>query len=101
MEKAAEEIGISLEAFKGLCRTFVEETDSDLLIITSSLAKNDRSEIKKRAHHIKGAALSLEFNAVADCVFSIEEKAEVISSQELEDLVFRLNNELVEIKKVL
>lgn len=65
METAADEIGISLEAYRRLCSLFLETMEKDTAQLREALETEQREEIRSRAHHIKGAAANLEFTVLS------------------------------------
>ncbi len=64
-ESAAEEIGISITAYKRLCVLFLSTVDDDIKKLPEAAESGNREELRSRAHHIKGAAVNLEFTALA------------------------------------
>jgi HPt (histidine-containing phosphotransfer) domain-containing protein len=61
IETAAGEIGISAEAYRRLCFLFISAMDDDLQGMLQALETGNKEELSKRAHHIKGASMNLEF----------------------------------------
>jgi HPt (histidine-containing phosphotransfer) domain-containing protein len=66
LHNAADEIGISIEAYKHLCSLFIENTDKDMVKLKAAFDSNRRKEAADLAHHIKGAASNMEFPHMAD-----------------------------------
>lgn len=66
LKNAAEEIGISVEAYKRLCSLFIENTDKDIVKLKEAFAANRQQEAADIAHHIKGAASNMDFLKMAE-----------------------------------
>ncbi|MDY7028151.1 MAG: Hpt domain-containing protein [Spirochaetota bacterium] len=65
IEAAADEIGISVDAYRRLCSLFLETMQKDTARLREALETEQREEILSRAHHIKGAAANLEFTVLS------------------------------------
>ncbi|SRR6056297_200149 len=66
IQSKADEIGISVDAYKRLCSLFINNTDKDLDLLSTAITSNDIQIISDTAHHIKGAASNMEFETMAD-----------------------------------
>ena len=64
-QRHADEIGISVEAYKKLCSTFLETTKKDLSALLHAVEAEKRDEISSLAHHIKGSAANMEFEELS------------------------------------
>jgi len=62
---AADEIGISPEAYKRLCALFLETMKEDTEKLVQAVSSGSRDEIHGSAHHIKGAAANLDFELLS------------------------------------
>lgn len=65
-EHLAGEIGISVEAYKRLCTTFLRTTKEDISSLSEALKSENREEISSISHHIKGSASNMEFEEISD-----------------------------------
>jgi HPt (histidine-containing phosphotransfer) domain-containing protein len=74
-ERAAEEIGISPEAYKRLCRLFVDSTRKDLEALRSAVAAGDCATAATTAHHIKGSARNMDFEDLAAIAEEVTRRA--------------------------
>lgn len=83
MESAADEIGISLDAYRRLCSLFLETMEKDTARLREALVTEQREEIRSRAHHIKGAAANLEFTVLS---LKAEEMQHAAHGEEMEQL---------------
>lgn len=71
----AEGLGLEEEDGRRLVLTFLESTEQDLLLLEQAFSKRDAEKIRATAHHIKGAASSLELKVIAEAALAIEEEA--------------------------
>jgi len=83
IQAAADEIGISAEAYRRLCQLFLETMETDTARLREALETEQREEIRSRAHHIKGAAANLEFTVLS---LKAEEIQHAAYDKELEQL---------------
>jgi HPt (histidine-containing phosphotransfer) domain-containing protein len=83
IEKIAEDIGISVEAYKKLCRTFLENSKKDLVELKKALEAEDRPAVRALAHHIKGAALNIDLIELSELAKGLEKSAETGPLQDL------------------
>ncbi len=70
----AEEIGISVEAYKRLCRIFLDNTDQDIVKLKKALLDNRLQDAADLAHHIKGAASNMDFDEMASTAKGLQLK---------------------------
>ena len=75
LKNAADEVGISVEAYKRLCRLFIENTDNDIVKLKEACDANRLQEAADIAHHIKGAASNMDFLQLADTAKRLQLKA--------------------------
>ena len=78
----AEELGLEENDALRLVQIFIETTEQDLLLLERAFADQDADQVRKLAHHIKGAARNLELTAITEAALAIEEK---VCSNLLED----------------
>ncbi len=71
----AEEFGLEEQEVRRLYLTFLESTEKDLVLLGQAFTEQDAEKIRAAAHHIKGAAGSLELEVIAEAARRIEEKA--------------------------
>ncbi|MGC9312349.1 MAG: Hpt domain-containing protein [Sediminispirochaetaceae bacterium] len=83
IEAAADEIGISVDAYRRLCSLFLETMEKDTMQLREALETEQREEIRSRAHHIKGAAANLEFTVLS---LKAEEMQHAADDGEMEQL---------------
>src|SRR6056297_3235525 len=74
LKNTAEEIGISVEAYKRLCRLFINNTDTDIVKLKTAFDHGRLQEAADIAHHIKGAASNMDFNEMAHTAKSLQLK---------------------------
>ncbi len=98
LEHAAESIGISVEVYKRLCRTFIDESEKDLLKLESCINRGRTVEVEETAHHIKGAAINLDFSRLSAAALEIESGSGNLSQVELRNLFKNLEMEFNKIK---
>ncbi len=72
IQKAAEEIGISVDGYKKLCSLFIKSGRTDCANLRDAIEAMDRVKIKEYAHHIKGAARNLDFETLSSLAKEIE-----------------------------
>ena len=73
--RLAEELGLAEEEVRSLVFTFLDSTDSDLLLLERAYSDQDADQVRRTAHHIKGAADNLELTAIAEAALTVEEQA--------------------------
>jgi HPt (histidine-containing phosphotransfer) domain-containing protein len=74
-EAAAAQIGLAEIDFKRMVEIFVRETEADLKKLQQACDLGDSGETALTAHHIKGAALNLEFDQLAQAAKNLENEA--------------------------
>ena len=74
LKNTAEEIGISVDAYKRLCRLFIDNTDKDIVKLKTAFDQSRLQEAADIAHHIKGAASNMDFYEMADTAKSLQLK---------------------------
>ena len=72
---AAARIGLAEIDFKKMVEIFVRETEADLKKLQQACDLGDSGEIALTAHHIKGAALNMEFDELAQAAKNLENEA--------------------------
>jgi HPt (histidine-containing phosphotransfer) domain-containing protein len=70
----AEEFGLEENDVLRLVQTFIETTEQDLLLLAQAIADQDADQVRRVAHHIKGAGNNLELTDIAEAALAIEEK---------------------------
>jgi len=70
----AEELGLGEEEVRRLLVTFLDSTEQDLVLLSRAFSDRDAEKLRATAHHIKGAAASLELSEIAEAALAIEEK---------------------------
>ncbi len=73
--ETAERTGISVEAYRRLCRLFFEVTAREIKELRVSVAAGCTGSVAILAHHIAGDAESLEFTELADAAWALERAA--------------------------
>lgn len=73
--RLAEELGLAVEDVRSLVLTFLDSTDGDLLLLERAYSQQDAEQVRRIAHHIKGAACNLELTAIAEAALAVEEQA--------------------------
>ena len=74
-EAAAAQIGLPEADFRKMVELFIRETEADLKKLKQACDLGDCEETALTAHHIKGAALNMEFNKLAQAAESLENDA--------------------------
>ena len=74
-EAAAAQIGLAEIDFKRMVEIFIRETEADLKKLQQACDLGDSEETALTAHHIKGAALNMEFDQLAQAAKSLENEA--------------------------
>jgi PAS domain S-box-containing protein len=87
--------------FKQVLRMFIDQSDELLTEIKSALSANDIDKLGGFAHKLKGSALNLGAEAIAETCRKIELMARERDSSEMESLVKQLNREFILTKKEL
>jgi HPt (histidine-containing phosphotransfer) domain-containing protein len=100
-QAAADEIGISVEAYKRLCSLFLDTTREDLRALASAFDNENREEIGSLAHHIKGAASNMEFEEMMQTAKELQLKAAEAPFSELEELRVRIEHHFSHIETLL
>jgi len=70
----ARELGLEEVDVRRLILTFLNSTEQDLVQLRRAFSERDAEQLCATAHHIKGAAGSLELNEIAAAARAIEEK---------------------------
>jgi HPt (histidine-containing phosphotransfer) domain-containing protein len=70
----ARELGLDEEDVRRLVHTFLDSTEQDLVQLGRAFSEKDAVQLRATAHHINGAAGSLELNEIAEAALAIEEK---------------------------
>jgi HPt (histidine-containing phosphotransfer) domain-containing protein len=98
-QKAAEEIGISVKAYKNLCSLFIKTTKNDLQSLSEAIEAENREEIASLAHHIKGSASNMEFTGLMEEAKTLNEVAEDAALSQIRghfDTIQKLFNDIEE-----
>jgi HPt (histidine-containing phosphotransfer) domain-containing protein len=101
IEKIADDIGISVEAYKKLCRTFLENSRKDLAELKKAIEAEDRPAVRSRAHHVKGAALNIDLTKLSELAKGLEKTAETEPFEELTTHLRALEEEYTKSEKAL
>ncbi len=72
VKQKALEIGLSEKQFTGLIATFIRQTTEDLEQMDKAIQDNNRDTVRQLAHHIKGAAASLEIDRISTAALELE-----------------------------
>lgn len=70
----ARELGLEEVDVRRLILSFLDSTEQDLVQLDRAFSERDAEQLRAIAHHIKGAAGSLELNEIAEAAQAIEEK---------------------------
>ncbi|MBI1213247.1 MAG: response regulator [Alphaproteobacteria bacterium] len=74
-----------------LARSFITVQARELAAMRADLAGGNRTDLRRRAHSLKGAARLLGAKALGDAAFELEQEAQAISVSNGEDAVTRLS----------
>jgi PAS domain S-box-containing protein len=74
-DKVAEELGLDQEQYLEILTGFIEEKKKDMEELEKALAREDTERIARLAHKIKGSALNLRLDLMAQPAASIEKAA--------------------------
>jgi len=66
LAEQADDIGIDRSTLLSLYYIFINQTETDLRELRNFIADNNRTAIREKAHHIKGASLNLEIDEIAE-----------------------------------
>lgn len=99
MKATAEEIGISEEAYKRLCATFVKKTREDLASLSEAVQNLERESISTLAHHIKGSAANMDFDDLMETAQKINLNASTAPVEEIKRDVERMYTLFAEVEK--
>jgi HPt (histidine-containing phosphotransfer) domain-containing protein len=98
IKNLAEELGLEENDVLRFVRTFIETTEQDLLPLAQAIADQDADQVKKLAHHIKGAASNLELTDIADAARTIEGKGRSNSLEDTEPQIAAIRSGLDSIR---
>lgn len=101
MQQAAEEIGISVEAYRSLCSLFLKTTKNNLQSLARAVEEEQRETISEQAHHIKGAASNMEFDKLMEEAEKLNKAAADAPVSELKRHAEKISMLFVEIEAVL
>jgi HPt (histidine-containing phosphotransfer) domain-containing protein len=90
IEELAAEIGISGDTLRSLYRSFLDSTPKDLAALKNGIARQDPDIVTTSAHHIRGAAISLELLKLAEKAKTLENTAKQGNWAELTRLFHEL-----------
>lgn len=93
IEKIADDIGISVDAYKKLCSTFLKAGKEDLQHLREAIEANNQTDCSQYAHHIKGSATNMDFGALAEHAKTIELSAKENKMEGLMDEFLALEKE--------
>jgi HPt (histidine-containing phosphotransfer) domain-containing protein len=94
----AEELGLEEEDVRRLIQTFLESTEKDLILLGQAFSEGDAEKLGSLAHHIKGAARSLELNGIAEAALAVENKARSGVLEDPVSLIQRIRTRLESIR---
>lgn len=98
IKNLAEELGLEENDILRLVRTFIETSEQDLLLLEQAIADQDADQVRKLAHHIKGAASNLELTGIAEAARAIEEKGRSKSFEDTEPQIAAIRSGLDSIR---
>jgi HPt (histidine-containing phosphotransfer) domain-containing protein len=98
IKNLAEELGLEENDALRLVRTFIETTEQDLLLLEQAIADQDADQVRKLAHHIKGASSNLELTDIAEAARTIEEKGRANSFEDTEPQIAAVRSGLDSIR---
>lgn len=102
IEEVAEERGLDDRDVIEFLHDFVEFTEnSDLTGLKEALAKSDLVAVRERAHSIKGAAVNLKLDRIAELALEMEQRAKAKDLDYLKALVTDLEASLAMLKDFL
>ncbi|UCF99640.1 MAG: Hpt domain-containing protein [Spirochaetaceae bacterium] len=94
----AEELGLEVADVRRLVLTFAEATEGDLMRLELAFTDRDVEQLRRTAHHIKGAASNLEFTEIAAAALAIEDKARSGILEDPANSIARIRGELNSIR---
>jgi HPt (histidine-containing phosphotransfer) domain-containing protein len=98
---AAAQIGLGEKDYKKMVEIFVRETKSDLKKLHQSCLLGDSEETALSAHHIKGAALNMEFDIIVRAAKNLENEARQGKLTSAAQFIGLIETELAEISQSL
>ncbi len=99
IKNLAEELGLEENDVLRFVRIFIEASEQDLLLLERAVADQDADQVRKLAHHIKGAASNLELTGIADAARTIEEKGRSNSFEDTEPQIAAIRSGLDSIRE--
>lgn len=102
IDEITEHLGIEKEEVIEFLHDFLDYSESeDLSGLEEALNTGDSSEVGRRGHSIKGAALNLKLTEVAELAGQIEKKGLANDMEEVPELTAKLKDKLKGIREFL
>ncbi len=87
--------------FKKIIKIFLDDHDALLIDLDKAVKDNDSKMIQFHAHKIKGASANINAELVKDAAYSLESLCRKNNLNGVQELVNRLNSEMVKLKSAL
>jgi HPt (histidine-containing phosphotransfer) domain-containing protein len=100
LEKVAKSLGLKLDIFRNIFKTFISTIDKDLEKLKTSIDNEDFESIIQNAHKIKGASANLKINDVFEISKKIELSAKENSQIDYKSEFNKLSSCVEDLKKV-
>ncbi len=85
IKETAEKMGLSEQELEEIVQLFIQVSQEDLAKLCSAIAARDAKQVFEVSHSIKGAAVNLGFEEIAEIAKSIELNARQDSLAGVED----------------
>jgi len=97
----AAELGVEEEEYRSLLRLFAKSATKEIGAIKTALQANDREEIARLAHSLKGATVSLGLADLSAVAAALEQGAREGASGELASLALTLEGRLAHFERLI
>lgn len=101
VEANANEIGISVDAYKRLCRLFLEATAVDLSRLQAMVEAMQTDELSPMLHHIRGSALNMEFHRLVEQIDRLRDATSLGDHELARSHAAQLNSNFCELRMTL
>lgn len=96
----AAELGVEEEEYRTLLRLFATHAGREAAAIRAALEAEDREEVSRLAHSLKGASVSLGLSELAAMAATLEAGAPSVSRVELASLALGLQQRLARFEEL-
>jgi len=101
LDDHAARAGLSAGQYASLLEMFVRATENDMTRLRSALSASQLERAAEIAHHIKGAAFSLELEDISEAAKTLETRARKGVCPDAGELTDRLSAGLASVRRIL